>query len=102
MTGQPPLLSALPLAAAQPLPVPAQPMTKQWSLLMPMLTCYEDLNMIAIIGISDQPCWLAEACKILLLLLCCASFHKLLGNNVRQCIHSDVRLVGLRQNSDCV
>ena len=25
--------------------------------------------MIAIIGTSDQPCWLAEACKILLLLL---------------------------------
>ena len=24
---------------------------------------YEDLNMVAIIGISDQPCWLAEACK---------------------------------------
>ena len=24
--------------------------------------------MIAIIGTSDQPCWLAEACKILLLL----------------------------------
>ena len=30
---------------------------------------YEDLNMIAMIGTSDQPCWLAEACKILLLLL---------------------------------
>ena len=30
---------------------------------------YEDLNMIAIIGTSDRPCWLAEACKILLLLL---------------------------------
>ena len=29
----------------------------------------EDLNMIAIIGTSDRPCWLAEACKILLLLL---------------------------------
>ena len=27
------------------------------------------LDMIAIIGTSDQPCWLAEACKILLLLL---------------------------------
>ena len=27
---------------------------------------YEDLNMIAIIGTSDRPCWLAEACKILL------------------------------------
>ena len=25
--------------------------------------------MIAIIGTSDRPCWLAEACKILLLLL---------------------------------
>ena len=25
--------------------------------------------MIAIIGTSDQPCWLAEACKIFLLLL---------------------------------
>ena len=25
--------------------------------------------MTAIIGTSDQPCWLAEACKILLLLL---------------------------------
>ena len=25
---------------------------------------HEDLNMIAIIGTSDQPCWLAEACKI--------------------------------------
>ena len=25
--------------------------------------------MIAIIGTSDQPCWLAEACKQLLLLL---------------------------------
>ena len=25
--------------------------------------------MIAIIGTSDQPCWLAESCKILLLLL---------------------------------
>ena len=30
---------------------------------------YEDLNMIAMIGRSDQPCWLAEACKFLLLLL---------------------------------
>ena len=30
---------------------------------------YEDLNMIAMIGMSDWPCWLAEACKILLLLL---------------------------------
>ena len=29
---------------------------------------HEDLNMIAIIGTSDQPCWLAEACKPLLLL----------------------------------
>ena len=26
--------------------------------------------MIAIIGTSDRPCWLAEACNILLLLLC--------------------------------
>ena len=26
-------------------------------------------DIIAIIGTSDQPCWLAEACKILLLLL---------------------------------
>ena len=26
----------------------------------------EDLNMIAMIDTSDQPCWLAEACKILL------------------------------------
>ena len=25
--------------------------------------------MIAIIGTSDRPCWLAEACKIILLLL---------------------------------
>ena len=25
--------------------------------------------MIAIIGTSDRPCWLAEACKILLLLI---------------------------------
>ena len=25
--------------------------------------------MIAMIGTSDRPCWLAEACKILLLLL---------------------------------
>ena len=25
--------------------------------------------MIAIIGTSDRPCWLAEACKILLILL---------------------------------
>ena len=29
--------------------------------------------MIAIIGTSDRPCWLAEACKILLLLLLHAS-----------------------------
>ena len=28
---------------------------------------YEDLNMIALIGTSNQPCWLAEACKLLLL-----------------------------------
>ena len=27
------------------------------------------LNMIAIVGTSDRPCWLAEACEILLLLL---------------------------------
>ncbi len=27
------------------------------------------LNMIAMIGTSDRPCWLAESCKILLLLL---------------------------------
>ena len=27
-------------------------------------------SMYAIIGTSDRPCWLAEACKILLLLLC--------------------------------
>ena len=30
--------------------------------------------MIAIIGTSDRPCWLAEACKILLLLLLDALF----------------------------
>ena len=29
---------------------------------------HEDLNMIAIVGTSDQPCWLAEACKILLVI----------------------------------
>ena len=29
---------------------------------------HEDLNMIAMIGTSDRPCWMAEACKILLLL----------------------------------
>ena len=28
---------------------------------------HEDLNMLAMIGTSDRPCWLAEACKILLL-----------------------------------
>ena len=27
----------------------------------------EQMKMIAIIGTSDQPCWPAEACKILLL-----------------------------------
>ena len=30
---------------------------------------HEDLNMIAMIGTNDQPCWLAEACKLLLLCL---------------------------------
>ena len=30
-------------------------------------TLHEDLNMIAIIATSDQPYWLAEACKIILL-----------------------------------
>ncbi len=29
---------------------------------------YDDLNMIAMIGTSDRLCWLAETCKILLLL----------------------------------
>ena len=33
--------------------------------------------MIAIIGTSDQPCWLAEACKIRLLLLVYISLQKL-------------------------
>ena len=32
---------------------------------------HEDLNMIAITGTSDQPCWLAKACKILLLFFFC-------------------------------
>ena len=31
-------------------------------------TDFVHLNMIAMIGASDQPCWLAEACKILILL----------------------------------
>ena len=31
---------------------------------------HDDLNMIAMIGTSDRLCWLAETCKILLLLLC--------------------------------
>ena len=30
---------------------------------------HDDLNMIAMVGTSDRPCWLAEICKILLLLL---------------------------------
>jgi len=30
---------------------------------------HDDLSMIAIIGTSDRLCWLAETCKILLLLL---------------------------------
>ncbi len=30
---------------------------------------HDDLNMIAMIGTSDRLCWLAETCKILLLLL---------------------------------
>ena len=33
-----------------------------------------DLNMIAIIGTTDQPCWLAAACKLLLLLLLLEGF----------------------------
>ena len=34
---------------------------------MTLRNFHEDLNMIAIIGTSDQPCWLAEAIKILFL-----------------------------------
>ena len=37
------------------------------------------LDMIAIIGTSDQPCWLAEACKILLLLIEQVDSFKYLG-----------------------
>ena len=34
-----------------------------------MLYCLnDDLNMIAMIGTSDWPCWLAEPCRLLLLL----------------------------------
>ena len=39
---------------------------------------HEDLNMIAIIGTSDRPYWLAEACESLLLFLLC---HMLLYIN---------------------
>ena len=34
-----------------------------------VVDCPEDLNMIAMIATSDRPCWRAEACKSLLLLL---------------------------------
>ncbi len=30
---------------------------------------HDDLNMVAMIGTSDRPCWLAESCKTLHLLL---------------------------------
>ena len=36
--------------------------------MLSLFTNHLDLKMIAIIGTSDQPCWLAEACKIFLLL----------------------------------
>ena len=35
---------------------------------------HDDLNMIAMIGTSDRLCWLAETCKILLLLLQSTNF----------------------------
>ena len=35
---------------------------------------HDDLNMIAMIGTSDRPCWLAESCEILLLLSTCPHF----------------------------
>ena len=38
-----------------------------FSVMLQKLCAHVDLNMIAIIGTSDQPCWLAEACKVLLL-----------------------------------
>ena len=47
--------------------------------------------MIAIIGTSDRPCWLAEACKILLLLnlvnrLPTLDFQKFIGHMTGRCI----------------
>ena len=43
---------------------------------------HEDLNMIAIIGTSDQPCWLAEACNILFLLLLLLCSDLLCGRTI--------------------
>ena len=45
------------------------------------------LDMIAIIGTSDQPCWLAEACKILLLLLPLRNTH------IALCQHAAIKRI---------
>ena len=60
------------------------------------MTTHADLNMIAMIGKSDQPCWLAEAYKThLLLLLTLSTFlilqeekHSLLGKLRQAASHS--------------
>ena len=75
------------------------------SYVMSLSGFYEDLNMIATIGTSDQPCWLTEACQIRLhLLLVCNTRRRWSSakSSIKWCQVSDMLSTSLQLHTRCL